>query len=174
VRERVAWLLLVDVVGFTTLNEQLGSEAAVRQMQSWITAVRPLIEGHQGHINGYLGDAIFAYWLADNSPPAALLASLRAIETWRPASPLAFRVVVHHGKVLFTHSDRGEELTGQDVNFVFRAEKLAKAFGASSMLSGAAVHTLGLDDRCPPCGQSGLDGMTGLFSFYTLPADFTA
>lgn len=171
VRERACWLLLVDVVGFTMLNERVGSEAAVRQMQAWITAVRPLIEGHAGQINGYLGDAIFAYWLADEIAPSAPLASLRAIEAWRPASPLVFRVVAHHGRVLFTHSDRGEELTGQDVNFVFRSEKLAKTFGVSAMLSETAVRTLGLTGRCPGCGQSPIEGISGMFSFFTLPAD---
>ncbi|MCX6953277.1 MAG: adenylate/guanylate cyclase domain-containing protein [Verrucomicrobia bacterium] len=174
VRERPCWLLLVDVVGFTTLNERLGSEAAVRQMQAWITAIRPLIEGHDGHINGYLGDAIFAYWLADTTAPSALLASLRAIERWRPASPLAFRVVAHHGKVLFTHSDRGEELTGQDVNFAFRSEKLAKIFGVPAMLSETAMRTLGLEGCCASCGQAPLDGISGTFSFFTLPNDLTA
>jgi len=173
-RERPCWLLLVDVVGFTTLNERLGSEGAVRQMQAWITAVRPLIERHEGHINGYLGDAIFAYWLSDTTLPDALLDALRAIEAWRPASPLAFRLVVHHGKVLFTHSDRGEELTGQEVNFVFRSEKLAKTFGAAAMLSEAAARTLGLAGRSPACGQSLIDGIPGTFSFFPLPADFTA
>ena len=172
VRECPCWLLLVDVVGFTTLNAQLGSEAALRQMQAWITGVRPLIEQHAGHINGYLGDAIFAYWLADAAPPATVLAALRAIETWRPSSPLAFRVVAHHGKVLFTHSDRGEELTGQEVNFIFRSEKLAKTFNASAMLSQAATQLLGLEGECPPCGQSTVEGMSGSFSFFSLPVDF--
>lgn len=166
-RERICWLLLVDVVGFTTLNEQVGSEAAVRQMQAWVTAVRPLIEQHQGHINGYLGDAIFAYWLADATPAASLLASLRAIEAWRPTSPLGFRVVAHHGKVLFTHSDRGEELSGQEVNFIFRSEKLAKSFGVTLLLSEAAMRSLGLEARCLPCGQSTIDGISGTFPFYT-------
>ena len=172
VRERTCWLLLVDVVGFTTLNDRIGSEAALRQMQAWITGVRPLIEQHHGHINGYLGDAVFAYWISDTAPPASVLDSLRAIEAWRPESPLPFRLVAHHGTVLFTHSDRGEELTGQAVNFVFRSEKLAKNFGAPAMLSEAAVQTLGLAGRCARCGESDIEGMTGPFSFFALPEDF--
>ncbi|MEY2880134.1 MAG: hypothetical protein RLZZ15_2514 [Verrucomicrobiota bacterium] len=176
VREQACWLLIVDVVGFTTLNDQLGGEAAARRRQAWITAVRPLIERHGGRINAYLGDAIFAYWTggADETAPVTPLAALRAIEAWRPASPLAFRVVVHHGPVLFTHGDRGEELTGQDVNFVFRSEKIAKALAAPALLSAAAVRTLGLDGRCPIAGEAGLEGITGLFSFFTPPPDWGA
>ena len=174
VRERACLLLLVDVVGFTNLNDRLGSEAALRQMQAWITGVRPLIERNHGHINGYLGDAIFAYWTSETSTPASVLDSLRAIEAWRAESPLVFRVVVHHGTILFTHSDRGEELTGQAVNFVFRSEKLAKTFGAPAMLSEAAMESLGLEGRCTRCGVSEIEGMTGPFSFYALPVNFGA
>ena len=174
VRERMCWLLLLDVAGFAALNENLGSEAAHHRMQAWIAAVRPLIEEHAGHINGYLGDAIFAYWLADTATPDQVLATLAAIETWRPSSPLVFRVVAHHGRVLFTHSDRGEELTGQDVNILFRSEKLAKAFNTSAILTAAAARTLGLIARAPALGQSAIDGMTGKFLFYGLPVEFSA
>jgi pSer/pThr/pTyr-binding forkhead associated (FHA) protein len=171
VRERPCWLLLVDVVGFASLSEKLGSEAAHHRLQEWITGLRPLIETHEGHINGYLGDAIFAYWLADVALPGSLLLTLQAIEKLRPASPLPFRLVAHHGRALFTHSDRGEELTGHDVNFLFRSEKIAKSLRCSAMLSEPAVRTLGLEGRSPLVGQSAIEGMTGLFSFYGLPPD---
>jgi hypothetical protein len=39
------------------------------------------------------------------------------------------------------------------------------------MLSEAAARTLGLADRCVSCGQSTIEGMSGTFAFYTLPAD---
>lgn len=170
--ERTCWLLLVDVVGFAALNESLGSEAALRRMQAWIAAIRPLIEGRGGRINGYLGDAIFAFWSCDAATPAQVTASLRAIEAWRPQSPLVFRVVAHHGTVLFTRSDRGEELSGQEVNFLFRSEKLAKKFNTSSILSEAAVQSLGLSTQCPALGRSAIDGMSGDFGFHGLPPDF--
>jgi class 3 adenylate cyclase len=173
-RERDCWLVLADVAAYAALTERIGSEAALRCMQTWITELRPLIERHGGHINGYLGDAVFAYWLADTPQPDQVLAALRAIETWRPRSPLVFRLVAHHGRVFFTHSDRGEELTGQDVNFIFRIEKIAKSFGAAAMLSEAAVKTLGLGGRCDSYGQSAIDGMSDFYSFFALPGDFTA
>jgi len=171
-RERDCWLLLTDVAAYAALTEQIGSEAALRRMQTWITELRPLIERHGGCINGYLGDAIFAYWLADSAQPAQVLAALRAIETWRPRSPLVFRLVAHHGRVFFTHSDRGEELTGQEVNFIFRIEKVAKNFGVPAMLSATAMTTLGLGDRCKSCGQSAIEGMSEVYSFFALPGDF--
>jgi class 3 adenylate cyclase len=173
VRERPCWLLLLDVAGYAALNEQLGSAPAVRHMQTWVAAVRPAIEQNGGHINGFFGDAVFAYWTADTAPPAQVLAALQRIEELRPRSQLTFRVVVHHGPAIFTHSDRGEELTGQSVNFVFRSEKIAKGFNASTMLSQTAMTSLGLEGRCRTFGGSAIDGMTDFFSFYALPPEFT-
>lgn len=171
VRARECWLFVADIVGFSTLNEKLGSEAALDHLQQWIMGVHPLLEDNGARINGYLGDAIFAYWACDTASPAQVVAALRGIEAHRPHSPLPFRVVLHHGCALFTKSEKGEELTGQDVNLVFRAEKVAKRFQASAMLSQAAVATLLLDGRCPPLGESAVEGMSGVYSFFALPPD---
>jgi class 3 adenylate cyclase len=172
VRELVCWLLVVDVAGYSTLIGQIGSEAALRRLQTWIGDVRPLIEQNAGRINSYVGDAIFAWWPGDTCTPANVRATLAALEGYRARSPLAFRVVAHHGPVLFMRSERGEELSGQEVNFIFRSEKIAKQFGSSAMLSAASVHALQLADRCPALGSSPVDGIEGQFVFHALPPDF--
>ncbi len=170
VRERACWLLLADVAGYSTLNAQLGSMAALQRFQAWIAGMRPLLEKNSGHINSYVGDAIFAWWPADSAATdAPARAALAAIEAWRPQSPVPFRIVLHHGAVLFTRSERGEELSGQEVNFVFRSEKIAKSFGATTMLSQAAVHSLQLDGRCPPLGAAPVEGIPGRFVFFGAP-----
>ena len=174
VNERACWLLLVNLAIDDTSGVVADHEAALRQRQTWIASLRSPIEQNGGRINGYLGDAIFAYWLGDATKPAQVLAALQAIETWRPRSPLAFRVVAHHGPVVFTRSDRGEELTGTEVNFLAQAEKIARGFAAPAMLSSSAMETLGLAGRCECYGRAGVNGMSDFFSFFALPADFTA
>ncbi len=173
-RERTCWLLIADVAAFSTLNAELGSKAALQRFQGWIAGMRPLIERHGGLINSYVGDAIFAWWPGDTAVPAQVRAALAAIQAWRPSSPVAFRVVFHHGSVLFTRSERGEELSGQEVNFVFRAEKVAKNFGAVAMLSEAATQTLQLAGHCTPLGAATVDGIPGRFVFFAPPPDPTA
>lgn len=170
VRSRPCWLLVVDIVGFSQLNEQIGGAAALERLQAWITAVRPLLETNGGRINGYIGDAIFAYWPCDVAKPKAVVSALRHLEACRARSPLPFRLAVHHGVALFSKSEKGEELTGQDVNFVFRAEKIAKQFRAPGVLSQAAVETLGLGGRCAVLGRAAVDGMSGTFVFHAVPA----
>jgi class 3 adenylate cyclase len=162
---------VTDIVGYSALNEQIGSEAALRRLQEWIADMRPLLEGNGASINGYVGDAIFAYWVCEAATPRQVLASLANLETYRPRSPLPFRVVVHHGCALFTKSEKGEELTGQDVNFAFRAEKVAKGFKVQAMLSQAAAQTLRIEARCDALGSSTVEGMTGSFAFYNFPRD---
>src|SRR5262249_18280697 len=144
VSERACWLMLADVARYSALNAELGSRVALQRFQAWIVGMRPLIERHGGRINSYVGDAIFAWWPVGGVDPAQVRGALAAIATWRTESPVEFRVVLHHGSVLFTRSERGEELSGQEVNLIFRAEKLAKKFGVWAMLSEAAALTLEL------------------------------
>ncbi len=168
-QERACWLLLLDIAGSSSLNHEVGSTAAHRRIQDWIAGVQPLIENHRGRIAGYLGDAIYAHWVADVAPASAVLDALRAIEAWRPASPLAFRIVLHHGHAVLAHSDRGEEVTGRDAIFLFRSEKLAKTFNTSVLLSEPAVASLGLAGTAPLLGHSPIDGVPGHFAFFGLP-----
>jgi class 3 adenylate cyclase len=159
------------VEAFTALNEKLGGEKALQQLQAWITDLRPLIERNGGQINRYLGDAIFAYWASDAAKPAQVLAALQAIEGYRPRSPLPFRLILHHGSVLVTRHEHREELGGHEMTFVFRIEKLAKSFRTQALLSQAAVTTLHLEGRCTSYGRSAVDGMSDFFTFYSLPRD---
>jgi pSer/pThr/pTyr-binding forkhead associated (FHA) protein len=168
------WLLILDIAGYSALNERLGSEQALRRLQAWIAGLRPLLEHNGGTIHRYLGDAVFAYWPADPAATAHVLATLRALAAFRLLSPLPFRLVLHHGPVLFTKSEQGEELSGQDVNFLFRAEKIAKQFGTDAMLSETAVRALGFEGRCAALGNAPVDGMTGVFAFFLPPPDLTA
>jgi class 3 adenylate cyclase len=170
---RPCWLLLTDIAGYAALNEKLGSEKALRQLQAWITDVRPLIERNGGQINGYLSGAIFAYWPSDTAKPAQVLAALQAIEGYRPRSPLPFRLILHHGPVLFERREHREELGGQEVTFIFRIKKIAKGFGTHALLSETAMTTLKLEGRCTSHGHSAVDGMSAFFTFYSLPRDLT-
>jgi DNA-binding NarL/FixJ family response regulator/class 3 adenylate cyclase len=171
--ERDCWLLLADVVGFSTLIAKLGNEGALQRLQAWIAEMRPLIEGNGGTINRYVGDAIFACWPRALSAPEALLAAARAIEDYRSRAPVAFRVVVHQGSAFFNRSEVGEELTGQEVNFLFRSEKIAKRLGCHFMLSQTAVRSLELEGRCDSIGSSDVEGIEGYFTFFRLARELT-
>ena len=172
-RTRDCWLLVTDIEGYCALNEEIGGEAALRRLETWIAEVRPLIEANGGCINGYAGDAVLAYWPRETSEPVRVIAALRALEAYRVRSPLVFRFVVHWGTVLFTRGDQGEELTSQDVNFTFRSEKITKRLRCRSVLSEAATRTLGLEGICVRIGESAVDGMSGSFTYYSAPQEWS-
>lgn len=167
--ERSCWLMVADLASYSALIAAHGNRGAVEHFQGWIAGLRPLIEGHGGVINSYVGDAVFAWWPEQPESAAQLQAALAAIAAWRPTSPAAFRLSLHHGTALFTRSERGEELAGRDVNFVFRSDKVAKSLEATTILSAAAVRTLGLEGRCRLLGQAQVDGIEGIFAFYDAP-----
>jgi len=166
VRPRLCWLLVTDIVGYSTLTEQKGSETTLGWLRTWIADVRPLLENNGGCIQDYIGDAIFAYWPCELTTPAQVMNALQGLEAYRSRSSLPFRVVVHHGSVLFTKAEQGERLSGQEVNFVFRAEKVAKQYRTLALFSSAAVQSLQLDGRCPLLGESAVDGLSGTYPFF--------
>jgi class 3 adenylate cyclase len=168
-RPRDCWVLVADVAGFSALNDKVGSPAALQALQSWIFGISPRIAGNGGTINTYAGDAILAWWPAAPETPLKLLRLLRELAFFRSESPVPFRVVLHVGQVLFTRSDRGEELSGQDVNFAFRAEKVAKSLGAAVLLTAPAAAALGPDSGCALLATSAVDGIPGQHSFFSAP-----
>jgi pSer/pThr/pTyr-binding forkhead associated (FHA) protein len=170
---RDCWLLVTDIEGYCALNEEIGGETALLRLKTWISEMRPLIERNGGKINGYAGDAVLAYWPCETSDPVRVVAALRALDAYRSRSPLTFRYIAHWGSVHFTRGEQGEELASQDVNFTFRSEKIAKRMQCRSVLSEAAAHTLGLADACTRIGESEVDGMTGFFSYFAAPKEWS-
>jgi class 3 adenylate cyclase len=163
------WLAVVAVENYPTVVAESGSEKSLQQLQTWITGVRPLLEQHFAQIAYYAGDTILAYWPCASTKPSDVLAALRAFETWRARSPLPFRLVIHHGTSLISAGANGDELGGRDVSSVCRMEKIAKELGTQAMLSTMAVRTLGVEERCEPCGRSTIDGTATVSTFYGPP-----
>lgn len=165
--ERICWLLLADVVDYSGLIANLGGRAALERLQTWIGGLQPLIEGHGGTLNSCVGDALFAWWPADPSTPERVRAALADLEAWRLDSPVQYRLVIHQGSVLVSFGERGEELSGREVNFLFRAEKLAKGFRVPVLFSEAAATPLGLAGEAHYLGNSPVDGIEGQFRFFS-------
>ncbi|MFM9081144.1 MAG: hypothetical protein ACKOTE_13620 [Opitutaceae bacterium] len=149
--------------------ERHGNRGALERFHGWIAGLRPLLEGNGAVINSYVGDAILAWWPDEAGTPARVAKALAAIGTWRPASPALFRLALHRGSAVFTRSDRGEELAGRDVNFVFRSDKVATALGSDTVLSEPAARALGPAAGCAPIGETEVDGIPGRFAFFGAP-----
>src|SRR5207249_5085125 len=121
------WLLVADIEGSTQFIQRLPAEEAPRIAGRWLAECKHIIEGHGGTINKFLGDGFFAYWFERENPAASVAGALATLKLQQAREQPSFRVVAHYGKVLAGGgASLGEEsLMGNEVNFVFRLEKLA-------------------------------------------------
>jgi adenylate cyclase len=62
-------VLFTDVVGFTSISEQLEPKVLAQLMNDYLSAMTAIIYQHGGTIDKYIGDAIMAFWGAPLSDP---------------------------------------------------------------------------------------------------------
>jgi adenylate cyclase len=166
---QACWFLMVDIKGYTSLSAQLPTDVLAQKVGTWICRCRDIIEASGGVVDKFLGDAIFAYWINDADRPAAVAGAIRQIADLQRAQDPEFRVVLHRGLATISGGAGGaDNLSGTDVIFVFRMEKVSSKLGVRSIVSAAAVEALPPDLTREPVGSHPVDGFPGVHPFYTL------
>ena len=167
IRIAPCWLLLADIEGSTELSRSLPADQLPVITGKWFSACKQVIESNGGSINKYLGDGFFAYWVDFDGMLPRLVVALGELKRLQAAEQPPFRVVLHRGDVsMGGAASMGEEsLSGPEVNFVFRMEKLAAGLKHKNMMSEAAGSRL--ENRLPvePAGSHPLSGFEGEFAF---------
>lgn len=168
VRTQPCWLLLADIVGSSSMASEVPAEQLALTVGEWLSSCKEVIECHGGSINKYLGDGFFAYWRHAPGLGPQLLAVLREMMS-RPQSSLPVRYVLHFGEVTVGGAPSlGEEsLSGPDVNFVFRLEKVAAGLKEPFLCSQAVVGRLP-EVQFKSAGRHPLAGFTGEHEVYLL------
>jgi adenylate cyclase len=125
------WLVVADIVDFTSLSRSLVSERLTALVGGWFAICKNIIEEHGGTINKYLGDGILAYWHESDATPEEIAATIDSLKKAQALGEPRFRFIVHFGPVAIGGvAWLGEEsLMGTEVNFAFRLEKLAASLG---------------------------------------------
>ena len=138
------WLMLADIVGFTTLSRSLVDERLATLVGGWFATCKNIIEEHGGTINKYLGDGILAYWHESDATPEDIAATIDALKKAQALEEPRFRFIFHFGPVAIGGvASLGEEsLMGMELNFAFRLEKLAGSLGEACGFSEAAKSKL--------------------------------
>jgi len=162
------WLLLLDVIGFTTHTQNVGNQTAAEDFKKWLEVVRPPLLQHGATINSYLGDAIFVYWRQDRHPASKVAAAVKELVQLQSTSRLPFRILVHQGPVRISGGMQGESLSGTDVIFLFRIEKSTKPLGSRCVLSETAATTLDLASAARPLGRHPVPDFTEPHAFFGL------
>jgi len=169
IRLATCWLLLADIEGSTELSRGLPADELPILIGRWFSGCKQLIEASGGLINKYLGDGFFAYWIDIDGTLARLVGTLGELKRLQATAQPSFRVVLHHGEISMGGApSMGEEsLSGPEVNFVFRMEKLAGSLNHPNLMSEVANSRLGRLLPAEPAGRHTLSGFEGDFAFLT-------
>lgn len=161
------WLLVADIEGSTEFARKLPAEEAPRVTGRWLAQCKQVIEESSGAVNKYLGDGFFAYWPAAGDTAAKVAGALKSLRALQDMGTPRFRVVLHQGKVFVGGgASMGEEsLMGNEVNFVFRMEKVAASEGQSRLMSATAAEALKPHIRPGDEIRRTVAGFEGEFSF---------
>jgi adenylate cyclase len=163
------WLLVADIENFTPLSRSLTTDRLATLIGGWLATCKEIIEAHEGMIDKYLGDGFFAYWRGDENAAKNVVAAVDQLKEAQAKNEPRFRLALHFGLVAIGGMpSMGEDsLTGRDVNFVFRMEKLAGSLGISLLTSAAGKDKLCLAIRTEPAGAHELKGFEGKHEFFS-------
>lgn len=162
------WLLVADIVGSTQLELHHPPQELPVITGRWLAECTQIVEQGQGIINKYLGDGFLAYWQDNGTATERVAGAVESLGQLQGRSPLSFRLVLHLGRVLVGGASLGEEsLSGREVNFVFRMERLASGIGLARLVSEPAGGRLAGRVSTAPVGRHALQGFEGDFAFFT-------
>ncbi|HEX4035493.1 MAG TPA: adenylate/guanylate cyclase domain-containing protein [Solirubrobacteraceae bacterium] len=143
---KVVTALFCDVVGSTTLGEEIDPEALRAVMQRYFAEMRATIERHGGTVEKFIGDAVVALFGVPQIHEDDALRAVRAAAEIRERLPalaaevgvvLRFRTGVNTGSVL---ASEGDTLTvGDAMNVAARLEQTA---GEGEIVLGPETYQL--------------------------------
>jgi adenylate cyclase len=164
------WLLLVDIVGSTSLSRQLPPHELATLTGRWFERCKELTESNGGIVDKYLGDGFLAFWEASNDRVQEVTRMIYGLKALQRTTQPAFRFVFHYGEIFAggLSAFGGERLFGVELNFLFRAERLASSQRWASVLTEAAVRRLPLDPAPEPAGTHPIEGFAGDHLFFLL------
>ena len=168
IRSAKCWLLVADIIGSTRLVKELPPDELPLLTGLWVAECKQTIEMHGGRINQFLGDGFFAYWHDRERIELSVSAALQTLHRLQDKARPPFRLAAHLGQVMIGGVSVGEEerISGREVHFAFRAEKLASKLGESRLLSETAWARLAALVEAREAGRHPLQGFDGEFDFY--------
>lgn len=162
------WLLVADIIDSSKLVNELPPDELPLVTGQWVGECKHTIESLGGRINQFMGDGFFAFWRDHEQVVPRIHQALEALKRMQEQSRPAFRLVVHFGKVTIGGVSVGEEerISGSEVHFIFRQEKVCGKLGEARLLSEAARQRLAGLIETREAGRHPLSGFEGEFPFY--------
>ena len=163
--KETATILFSDIRSFTTISEQLMPQEVFEFLNEYLERMEPAIMEHQGFIDKFIGDAIFAIFndpkLTDNQE--AELAVLAAIEMKKALKlynqdrinagkgPIQAGIGINTGDVMMgtigTQHRMQSTVIGDAVNLASRIEGLTKTYQTQILISAYTYKLLPKQER---------------------------
>ena len=168
VTEMTCWFLLFDIQNFVELSSRISAEELAQMVGAWLAECQRVIENHGGTVSKFLGDGLLVYWNARFCDCASVAEALSALRSMQKRRQPPFRWALHFGTAVFGVAAAPGELSalGQDLNFLFRIERLAAANQFGSIMSETAHAKIGSLLGTQPLGSFPLKGLKGEHSLF--------
>ena len=180
-QEREISVLFADLVGFTTLAEQLTPSAVAHLLNEFFGAMTDVIFAHEGTLDKFIGDAILATFGAALPQPDHAVRSVRTALAMRQAlarlnaagdrPTLQMRIAINSGCALIGDigSPKRREFTvlGDVVNTASRLES-SVARPEQIVISGATYQLIKDEIEARPLGSVNLRGRSQPVDIYEL------
>jgi adenylate cyclase len=169
VSELTCWFLLMDIENFVHLSSDLPAEELARMVGTWLAECQKVIENHGGALSKFLGDGMLVYWNARYCDLANVAAALNVLQSMQSRRQPPFRWTLHYGTAVFGAAVAAGELSalGQDLNFLFRMERLAATLGFPCLISEAARVGMATHWKGQPLGAFLLKGFESEYAFFS-------
>lgn len=142
-------ILFTDVVGFTSLTEQMVPEELMLQLSNYLGELASEIMNNNGTVDKFLGDGVMGFWgapqeIADHAERACrtALAIIKASEQSYGNSPsdiFPTRIGIHTGETLVGNMGSKQRMeytvVGDSVNLTSRLERANKVYGTHIIVS---------------------------------------
>jgi adenylate cyclase len=169
VSELTCWFLLLDIENFVQLSSDVPAEELARMVGAWLAECQRVVEEHGGTLSKFLGDGVLVYWNAKLCDVTNVAEGLNVLASMQRRRQPPFRWALHFGSAIFGAAVATGELSalGQDLNFLFRMERLAAEQGFSSLVSESAQNQLAPFVQARFLGAFALKGFEGEYSFFS-------
>jgi class 3 adenylate cyclase len=173
-----------DIVGFTPISESLSPEALIEWLNQYMSHMSNIIQGNQGNIDKFIGDAIMAFWNAPRSvaghPSFAAKAALEQ-QRWLHGKDLPWgeeigqvgcRIGLHFGEAIVGNmgSEDSQNYTaiGDAVNLASRLEGANRQYGTRILISEDFKNQLDDQFLCRPLDRIVVKGKTKPVTIFEL------
>ncbi len=150
-------MLFSDLVGFTSMSEELSPEALVDVLNGYFERATEVLGQHGATLDKFIGDAIMCFWNAplpqEDHAARACLTALRLLDVVDRLSPeleaqglprLDCRIGINTGTAvvgnLGSRAAQDYTVIGDSVNLASRLEGAAKTYGTRILVSEQTVR----------------------------------